>query len=75
MWENINTVLTNDSPLAQVYLEISRLTALLRCDHTIAEFPKILEEQKKQRFLPFQFRIFDKKMYVENVQKELSLKK
>ncbi|MFK8013381.1 MAG: S41 family peptidase [Marinicellaceae bacterium] len=75
MWEHINTVLTNDSPLAQVYLEISRLTALLRCDHTIAEFPKALEEQKKQRFLPFQFRIFDKKMYVESVQNELSLKK
>ena len=48
----------------QFYTGVSKFLATLRCDHTKAELPKSLANTKKQRFLPFQFGLFDDQMFV-----------
>ncbi|MEM9170448.1 MAG: S41 family peptidase, partial [Pseudomonadota bacterium] len=49
-----------------LYLEISRILAAIRCDHTKAEIPDDFEADRNARptYLPFRFKIFDGRMYV-----------
>lgn len=51
---------------ARLYVEISRLLAAIRCDHTKAELPASIATMRKAMpaHLPFRFRIFDGRMYV-----------
>ena len=50
----------------ELYREVSLLLALLRCDHTKAEYPAALAAHRRDRptHLPFRFRLFDGRMYV-----------
>lgn len=50
----------------ELYGEISRLLATIRCDHTKAELPSALSKFRKENpsHLPFRFRLFDGRMYV-----------
>jgi hypothetical protein len=43
-----------------LYLDISRITALIRCDHTKAELPDAAEDERETQplHLPFRFRAF-----------------
>ena len=54
---------------ARLYLEVSRLLAHLRCDHTKAELSPSIEEHRRSTptHLPFGFRLFDGRMYVDRV--------
>ncbi|MBT0587949.1 S41 family peptidase [Alteromonas oceanisediminis] len=49
----------------QFYTDVSRVLASLRCEHTVADLPKDLDAQKKQHFLPFTFKLFEYRMFVE----------
>lgn len=50
-----------------LYREVSAILAKIRCDHTKAELPPALEEFRNRvpSYLPFSFRIFDGRMYVD----------
>lgn len=50
----------------ELYGEISRLLATIRCDHTKAELPGALSKFRKENpsHLPFRFKLFDGRMYV-----------
>lgn len=75
MWNRLNASVDDDTSLAQVSLEISRLTAQLRCEHTVIELPKSLSEQKRQRFMPFRFKIFNHRMFVDKAKMSTGLTK
>lgn len=49
-----------------MYLEVSRLLALIRCDHTKAEYPESLRDFRVQNptFLPVQTRIFGDRFFI-----------
>lgn len=47
------------------YADVSKVLAALRCEHTKAELPKNIAEQKRNSFLPFTFKIFDQRMFVD----------
>ena len=67
MWTELEAHLArpDTSPL-QVYAGVSKLLAGLKCDHTKAELPKDLSLLKKERFLPFRFKVFGQRMYVSS---------
>lgn len=50
----------------ELYLEMSRLLAMIRCDHTKAEIPDDFETYRDEvaLYLPFRFKLFDGRMYV-----------
>lgn len=50
-----------------VYLQISRVLAAIRCDHTKAELPGDFEKAraKEPLYLPFRYAIFDRRLYVK----------
>ncbi len=75
MWNRLTNSVDENTSLAQVSLEISRLTAQLRCEHTVITLPKALSEQKKQRFMPFRFRIFNQRMFVDQASQTMELNK
>ncbi len=60
-----------------LYLELSRLLAELRCDHTKAELPKELEEKRNTEavYLPFRFVLFDRRMYIETAADQTGLRR
>lgn len=49
------------------YGEVSRLLAVIRCDHTKAELPASLAQWQRTNpsHLPFRFRLFERRMYVD----------
>ncbi len=51
---------------AAMYLEVSRLLALIRCDHTKAEYPESLRDFREHNptFLPVQTRIFGDRLFI-----------
>ncbi|MEO1227359.1 MAG: S41 family peptidase [Myxococcota bacterium] len=53
--------------IGDLYLELSRVLALIRCEHTKANLPKGLEARRKVEptYLPFRFVLFDGRMYVD----------
>lgn len=57
------------------YAAVQKTLVALRCEHTKAELPKNLKETKQQRFMPFRFRFFDNRMFVEFAVKETGLAK
>lgn len=66
-WARLDSVAaTSPSPLA-FYAEVSRLLAVIRCDHTKAELPAALEAWRDSTglHLPFRFRLFDRRMFVD----------
>lgn len=58
-----------------LYLELSRLLAAIRCDHTKAELPEDLAQArlKERVYLPFRFVLFDDRMFVEVADKTSGL--
>ncbi len=53
--------------LADFYLQISEVLALVRCDHTKAELPKVLAQARETTavYLPFQWQFIDNQVVVE----------
>ena len=63
LWTTLSIKSQKTNPLA-FYTDVSQLLATLRCEHTKAELPPNLEANKKARFMPFTFKLFDNKMYI-----------
>jgi len=63
--------------LADFYLQISELLAIIRCDHSKAELPAELAKArlKEAVYLPFQWRYIEGSMWVEEVAKDSPLKR
>ncbi|MEM7052889.1 MAG: S41 family peptidase [Acidobacteriota bacterium] len=66
-WRSLEALAATGPRLEDWYREISRLLALLRCEHTRAELPTVLAEHKQQgaAFFPFRFRVFDEGLFIE----------
>lgn len=50
----------------KLYAEIQRFLSDLRCEHTVAELPKKLRNQKRERMFPFHLRAFGDKLYISH---------
>lgn len=65
LFKELEMVVAKSPSELTFYSAVSKLLVGLRCEHTKAEFSPHLEQQKKQAFMPFRFRIFDNRMFVE----------
>ncbi|MDT0596146.1 S41 family peptidase [Glaciecola petra] len=74
-WTELEQVVADKPSELEFYTAVSKLLVSLRCEHTKAEFSPKLEKQKRQSFMPFRFRIFDNRMFVEYADSETDLKK
>lgn len=52
---------------AELYVQLSILLGLIRCDHTLAELPADMAKARdtERVYLPFRFKLFDGRMYVD----------
>jgi hypothetical protein len=68
-WQQIRTQANQQSGmrLADFYLHVSEVLALVRCDHSKAELPKALAEARESTavYLPFQWQFIDNQVLVE----------
>lgn len=68
---------TRDLTVEQLYVRISALLALIRCDHTKAEVPEAIESMRTTRpgYLPFGFRWIAGRMYVDRLSEGIPLER
>ncbi len=68
-WATIEQGAQRGIERGDLYLELSILLGMIRCDHTKAELPKDMAEarDRAQVYLPFRFRLFDGRMYIDTV--------
>ena len=66
-WDALTERAAEGMTRGDLYLELSRTLALIRCDHTKAELPRDAEQRRREEpvYLPFSFRLFDGRMYVD----------
>lgn len=68
-WQSIQSIATTNSGmrLADLYLQISEVLAMIRCDHTKAELPKSLADARNTDpvYLPFQWQFIEDEVLVE----------
>ena len=66
-WARLDSVAASGPTDLVLFGEVSRLLAVLRCDHTKAELPVAVEMWRDEHptHLPFRFRLFDGRMYVD----------
>ncbi|MEO1729345.1 MAG: S41 family peptidase [Pseudomonadota bacterium] len=68
LWDEVEAELLANPTRGNLYLQISRVLATIRCDHTKAELPKDFEaaRQSEPLYLPIRYAIFDGRMFVTN---------
>jgi C-terminal processing protease CtpA/Prc len=68
-WAAMAQAAEDGADLAELYLGLSALLADIRCDHTKAELPDLVEQswETEPVYLPFRMRLFEERMYVEHV--------
>jgi hypothetical protein len=66
-WARLEAAAARGPDQLAFYGEVSRLLAVLRCDHTKAELPAALEAWQRANpwHLPFRFRLFGRRMFVD----------
>ncbi|HEX5632535.1 MAG TPA: hypothetical protein VFX50_04875, partial [Gemmatimonadales bacterium] len=66
-WRRLDSAAALGPDQLQFYGEVSRLLAVLRCDHTKAELPETLAAWRRTNpsHLPFRFRLFGRRMFVD----------
>lgn len=73
LWHELEQFNTKSPSQLAFYAAVQKTLVALRCEHTKAELPKNLKESKQKRFMPFRFRFFNNRMFVEHATKESSL--
>ncbi len=67
-WNNIieQAKQNNGSTVSQLYLDIQKVLTEIRCDHTKAELPKSLRQERETRpmYLPFRWKVIEDKAIV-----------
>lgn len=68
LWTALESAAAQGMSVGEFYLQVSHILAEIRCDHTKAEFPDAIAayRQEAEVHLPFSFRIFANRMYVDN---------
>ncbi|MEO0590074.1 MAG: S41 family peptidase [Pseudomonadota bacterium] len=68
LWDDVEARALANPTRGEVYLQISRVLAAIRCDHTKAELPKDFEDARTSEpvYLPLRYAIFDGRMFVTN---------
>ncbi|MEO0871505.1 MAG: hypothetical protein AAFY19_06015, partial [Pseudomonadota bacterium] len=68
LWDDVEAKALAHPTRGEMYLQISRVLAAIRCDHTKAELPGDFEEARKAEpvYLPLRYVIFDGRMFVTN---------
>ncbi len=76
-WDLLEARAKRGMSRGDLYLGLSLILAEIRCDHTKAELPKDMEEERNTRaaYLPFRFVLFDRKMYVDMAAQDTGLKR
>ena len=67
LWDALEARAAGGIDRGTLYLELSRILAAIRCDHTKAELPKDMAEARSNTpvYLPFRFKLFANRMYVD----------
>jgi hypothetical protein len=67
-WEALHAALEAPASVSTIllYRGLSAVLARIRCDHTLAELPPVLQEERRQAatYFPFRLRLFDGRAYV-----------
>ncbi|MEM7702684.1 MAG: S41 family peptidase [Pseudomonadota bacterium] len=66
LWQDASTKALANPTRGNIYLQISRVLAAIRCDHTKAELPADFEKARQEEplYLPFRYAIFDNRLFV-----------
>lgn len=66
LWQDASTKALANPTRGNLYLQISRVLAAIRCDHTKAELPADFEKARQEEplYLPFRYAIFDDRLFV-----------
>lgn len=66
MWEEGRAMALAKPTRGSLYLQVSRVLAAIRCDHTKAELPEDFEQARAAEplYLPFRYAIFDGRLFV-----------
>lgn len=66
LWQDASAKALSNPTRGNVYLQISRVLAAIRCDHTKAELPADFEKARADEplYLPFRYAIFDNRLFV-----------
>lgn len=75
LWHELKQLNNKGPSQLAFYAAVQKTLVALRCEHTKAELPKNLKEVKQHRFMPFRFRFFDNRMFVDVAAKETGLSK
>lgn len=75
LWSVLETRAADGLSRGELYLELSRVLAAIRCDHTRAELPDDMAAARNTVpiYLPFQFVLFDGRMYVDEASPDSGL--
>ncbi|MEL6487608.1 MAG: hypothetical protein AAFQ13_10765, partial [Pseudomonadota bacterium] len=68
LWDDVEAKALANPTRGEVYLQISRVLAAIRCDHTKAELPDDFEQARlaEPLYMPLRYAIFDGRMFVTN---------
>ncbi|MEL6258861.1 MAG: hypothetical protein AAFQ67_07380, partial [Pseudomonadota bacterium] len=75
MWTALETKASDGLDTRDLYLELSRITAAIRCDHTKVQLSEAMETTRTTApvYLPFRYRLFDNRMIVDQVANDVPL--
>lgn len=75
MWDTLETRAADGISRGDLYIDISRILAAIRCDHTKAELPDDMAAARNTErvYLPFRFILFSGRMYVDTPAAESGL--
>ncbi|MEO1202899.1 MAG: S41 family peptidase [Pseudomonadota bacterium] len=67
LWASLEASADGGMSRGDLYVELSRILAAIRCDHTKAELPSDVEARRRAEamYLPFSFRLIDARMFVD----------
>ncbi|MEL7311061.1 MAG: S41 family peptidase [Pseudomonadota bacterium] len=75
LWSDVRARSQDGLTRGELYFHISRVLAEIRCDHTKAELPKDIEDERQRAplYLPFRFQFFERRMYVTQAAEGIAL--
>ncbi len=77
IWADMEAAAEAGVTRERLYVDLSRLLAAIRCDHTKAELPDDIADARnvEATYLPFRFVLFDGRMYADTVAENGPLKR
>ncbi|MEO0365905.1 MAG: S41 family peptidase [Pseudomonadota bacterium] len=77
LWSDLRARSEGGLSRGELYFQISRVLAEIRCDHTKAELPEDIEQERQTAtlYLPFRFQFFERRMFVTQAAEDIELER